>query len=128
MTNSTSPRREQAPVAGLLWISNMRDTVRAAPIWLGGQRLDEQERIVKQRVERDRPGNTNLHLYIVVIPLPQTIAQRYATMLDLLAAVQISRLYVPEMFYADDNPQDVRTLITAARVLHGTEVIICEDE
>lgn len=127
MTNHFT-RHQEAPkeVGALLWLADIDAKHPAAPEWLGGQRFNEQERIVKAQAERDGFILTDADLIVVDMPDEISSALRLGDLVEFVRRRPIRRLYMPGSVFADLSAADVRTYTATLRDLN-TDLILCTD-
>ncbi|MDF1478775.1 hypothetical protein PYV02_06715 [Leifsonia sp. H3M29-4] len=119
----TPSKREAASVGAILWITSMDHQV--APESLGGQSAKEQERIMREYMDRDGLAPDRIHF--AVGPSAGDSEQRLRIMLAMLDAAPIRHVYVTGAVYANDSEED-RMKHHLVLVMHGTRLTICEDE
>lgn len=123
-TKTPTPRkRETASVGAILWITSMDHQV--APKSLGGQTAKEQERIVREYMDRDGLAPDRIH--VAVGPDMGDSEQRLRIMLAMLDAAPIRHVYVAGAVYANDS-EDERMKHHVMLLMHGTRLTICEDD
>lgn len=126
MTTPTtpSPERKESPVAGA-FLRMESEAGNRAPAELGGQTIDEQQRIVHAHAKSI--GVTIRHEFIGVSTADDdTPDARIARLLEILKTRPVRQLLVPSSLYqgyTDDETMKHTVLL----MLHGTELILVED-
>lgn len=119
---------EEAPksACALLWLADIDAKHLAAPESLGGQRFEEQERIVRAHAARDGFNLTDSDLTVVDMPVASSMGVRLGCLIEFVKRRPTSRLYVPGSVFADLSPADVCTYITALAD-QNTDLVFCAE-
>lgn len=86
-----------------LWIADINAKHLAAPIWLGGQRFEEQERIVRERAARDGIVLPDRDLRLGEERFSRSWERRIAEMVDDLKQTPAKRVYIPRAVFTHDS-------------------------
>lgn len=123
MSTTSTPTGQEAMVGALLFIRSMDD--QRAPDQLGGQSVEEQERVVREHIAAD--DYTLDCILHGVGPTAGDSDQRLMLMLRMLEQQPVRYLYVPGAVYVHDS-EDQRMKHHLVLLMHGTALTICEDE
>ncbi|MDQ4213748.1 hypothetical protein [Microbacterium capsulatum] len=123
MPKRPSPTKRRAQVGGLLWVRSIHD--QRAPDELGGQTVEEQERLVREQMERDHRSPDRM-LYRIG-PAAVDSNDLLEILLGILEQTRIQHVFVAGAIYAqcsEDELMEHRYVL----LRHGFMLTICDDE
>lgn len=124
MSKTPTPQlREAASAGAILWARSITRPV--APDELGGQTLDEQERIVRERISKD--GLALDRTLIAVGTTAGSSDDRLRVMLRILEEAPIRHVYISGAVYANDSEDDVMKHHLML-LMKDSRLTLCEDE
>lgn len=124
-TNKATIEREVRPACAFLWIADPDAKHPAAPPWAGGQRFEEQERVVTERAERDGIVLGDADLVLTIGTKLKTANARLPRIMAALQRRPVERAYIPAAFY-ENTTSDEMWLTNAAFKGAGVELVLCD--
>lgn len=124
-TNNQPTEQEVRPACAFLWIADPDATHPAAPPWLGSQRIEDQERVVRERAARDGVVLEDNDLVLAIGTKFKTASARLPRIVEALRQRPTDRVYIPAVFYANAT-EDEMWFTRAALKGAGTELILCD--
>ena len=123
MANSTKRRKARGErVVAALWIRSVEQ--KFAPPYLGGLSLEEQERIILERVEAD--GYSLVSIFIIVGTCYHSVDKRVQELLAILNKTHPVALLVTKGTFIGAGAAELKRHLRAFEEL-GTELVICDD-